>query len=100
MYVCGYVKDISVFIARQRPVNNNEVVFSFGSVLRLYKGGRGPESDSCSEGTRLARVGRQPARKRRRSAVICFQNGPKKAEIYWTSHPELQTDEVVKSRPA
>jgi hypothetical protein len=76
------------------------VVFSFGSFLGLYKGGHGPESDSCSEGTRLARDGRQPARKRRKSAVICFQNGPTKAEIYWTSQPELQWDEVVKSRPA
>jgi hypothetical protein len=94
--VCLFV---SLCLARQWPVNNNEVVFSFGSVLRLYKGGRGPESDSCSEGTRQGRDGRQPARKRRKSAVIRFHNGSKKAEIYWTSQPELQRDEVVKSRP-
>jgi hypothetical protein len=68
-------------VARQRAVNNNEVVFSLESVLRLYKGGRGPESDGSSEGTRLARDGHQPARKRRKSAVICFQNGSKKAEV-------------------
>jgi hypothetical protein len=89
-------------------------VFSFGSVLRLYKGGREPcwrmpavsycllacllESDSCSEGTRLARGDRRPAQKK--SAVICFQNDNKKAEIYWTSQPELQRDEVVKGSPA
>jgi hypothetical protein len=84
-------------VSTQWPVNNNEVVFSFGSILRLYKGARGPESDSCSEGTRLAKNGRQPARKRRKTAVICFQNGPKKAEIYWTSQPELQEDEVLNS---
>jgi hypothetical protein len=54
---------------------------------------------SSSEGRRLARDGRQPAWKRRKSDVICFQNGSKKVEIYWTSQPELQRDEVVKSRP-
>jgi hypothetical protein len=54
---------------------------------------------SSSEGRRLARNGRQPARKRRKSAVIRLQNGPKKTEIYWTSQPELQRDEVVKSGP-
>jgi hypothetical protein len=75
------------------------VVFSFGSVLELHKGGRGPRGYSSNEGRRLARDGRQPARKRRKSAVTCFQNGSKKAEIYWTSQPELQRDEVVKSRP-
>jgi hypothetical protein len=37
----------------QRPVNNYEVVFSFGSVLRLYKGGCGSEGDSWSEGSWL-----------------------------------------------
>jgi hypothetical protein len=77
------------------------VVFSFGSVLELHKGGREPRGYSSSEGRRLARDGRQPARKGRKSAVtcICFQNGPKKAEIYWTSQPDLQRDEVVKGRP-
>jgi hypothetical protein len=76
------------------------VVLSFESVLRPYIGSRGPESDSCSDGTRLARDGRQPAPKRRKSADICFQNGSKKAEIYWPSQPELQKDEVVKGRHA
>jgi hypothetical protein len=42
-------------------------LFSFGSLLRLYKGAHGPESDSCSEGTRLARDGHQSARKKRKS---------------------------------
>jgi hypothetical protein len=46
----------------QRPVNNNEVVFSFGSVLRLYKGGSKPDSERRSEGTMLARGVRKPAR--------------------------------------
>jgi hypothetical protein len=54
--------------------------------------------DSSIEGRRLARDGPQPAWKRRKSAVICFQNAPKKAEVYWTSQSELQKDEVVKSR--
>jgi hypothetical protein len=74
------------------------VVPSFGSVLELHKGGRGPRGYSSSEGRRLARDGRQPSRKRRKSAVIRIQNGSKKAEIYWTSQPELQRDEVVRSR--
>jgi hypothetical protein len=58
---------------------NNEVVFSFGSVLRLLPGG---EEVRCY--------------------FISFQNGPKKAEIlvYWTSQHEFQKDEVVKSRHA
>jgi hypothetical protein len=43
----------NVFTELLPTVNNNEVVFSFGSVLRLYKGGRGPESESWSEGTRV-----------------------------------------------
>jgi hypothetical protein len=30
--------------------------------------------------------------------VICFQKDPMKAEIYWTSQPELQKDEIVNSR--
>jgi hypothetical protein len=76
------------------------VVFSFRSILELHKGGCGPRGYSSSEGTRLARDGRQPARKRRESAVIRFQNGSKKVEIYWTSKSELHRDEVVKSRPA
>jgi hypothetical protein len=76
------------------------VVFSFGSILELHKGGRGPRGFSCSEGRRMARDGRQPARKKRKSAVICFQNGSKKAEIYWTNQPELQKDEVVESKAA
>jgi hypothetical protein len=63
----------------------------------MYKGGRGPESDSCSEGTRLASDGRQPARKRRKTAVISFQNGPKKAEIYWTSQSELQRMKLLRA---
>jgi hypothetical protein len=75
------------------------MVFSFGSVLELHKGGRGPKSYSSSEGRMLASDGRQPDRKGRKSAVICFQNGSKKAEVYWTSQPELQMDEVVKSSP-
>jgi hypothetical protein len=75
------------------------VMFSFGSVLELHIGGRGPRGYSSSEGRRLARDGRQPARKRWKSAVIRFQNGSKKAEIYWTRQPELQRDEVVKRRP-
>jgi hypothetical protein len=61
--------------------------------------GRGLESDSCSDSTRLARDGRQPARKKK-SAVISFKNGTKKAEIYLRSQPELQKDEVVKGRSA
>jgi hypothetical protein len=68
------------------------VVFSSGSVLELHKGGRGPRGYSSREGRKLAKDGRQPAPKRRKSAVICFQNGPKKAEIYWRSQPELERD--------
>jgi hypothetical protein len=55
--------------------DKNEVVFFFWSVPRLL-----PE-----EG---------------KSAVLCFQEDPSKAAIYWTSQPELQTDEAVKRRPA
>jgi hypothetical protein len=72
-------------------------VFSFGSILRPYKRGRCQESDSCSDSTR---DGRKPALNKGKSAVISFQNGTNKAEIYWTIQPELQKDEVVKSRPA
>jgi hypothetical protein len=58
---------------------NNEVVFSFWSVLRLLLGNNNNEVvfsfwsiPSCY-------------RKRLKSAVICFQKDPSKAAIYWTS---------------
>jgi hypothetical protein len=55
--------------------DNNEVVFFFGPFRGCY-------------------------RKRMKSAVISFQKDPTKAAIYWTTQPELQKDEVVKSRPS
>jgi hypothetical protein len=76
------------------------VVFPFGSVLRMYKGARGPKSDSCSEGTRLARDGRQPARKRRKSAVICFQNGPKKAKSIGQVNPNCERMKLLRAAEA
>jgi hypothetical protein len=51
-YIIIYIKAkvfvgmYSMCVARQWPTHDNEVVFSFGSVLRLYKGGHGLESDS------------------------------------------------------
>jgi hypothetical protein len=74
-----------------KPIYNNEVVFSFWSVLRLLLGSDNNEVVFCPF--------RGCYRKRRNSAVIFFQKDPTKAATYWTSQPELQKDEVVESRP-